>query len=184
MDPVSALEVAYGSMARATADLDAAKMAAPSQCDGWDVKSVLNHAFGAGWMFTLVNQGRTLGEDSGDVVGDDAARACRELAAANVAAWKADGALEGDRTYPFGTFPAAGAVMVNVGEIAVHAWDVAKSTGQDAAIDPDVAALLWDFYNSLPLDGFREHGAFGPVVPVPDSAPVADRVLGLIGFRP
>jgi hypothetical protein len=156
MDPVSALEVAYGSMARVTADLDAAKMAAPSQCDGWDVKSVLNHAFGAGWMFTLVNQGRTLGEDSGDVVGDDAARACRELAAANVA----------------------------VGEIAVHAWDVAKSTGQDAAIDPDVAALLWDFYNSLPLDGFREHGAFGPVVPVPDSAPVADRVLGLIGFRP
>jgi uncharacterized protein (TIGR03086 family) len=184
MDPVSALEVAYESMANATADLGAAQLAAPSQCDGWDVKTTLNHAFGAGWMFTLVNQGQALGEDSGDLVGDDAARACREVAAANVAAWKADGAFEGDRTYPFGSFPAPAALMVNVGEIAVHAWDVAKSTGQDAAIDPNVAALLWDFYNSVPLEAFREHGAFGPVVPVPDSAPMSDRVLGLIGFQP
>jgi len=184
MDPVTALERAYESMARATADLDAAQMAAPSQCDGWDIKTMLNHAFGAGWMFTLVNQGQALGEDSGDLVGTDAARACGELAAANIAAWKTEGALEGDRTYPFGSFPAPGALLINVGEIAVHAWDVAKSTGQDASIDPQVAELLWDFYNSLPLEAFREHGAFGPVVPVPESAPVADRVLGLIGFQP
>jgi uncharacterized protein (TIGR03086 family) len=184
MDPVMALERAYESMTSATASLSAAQMTAPSQCDGWDIKMLLNHAFGAGWMFTLVNQGQSLGEDSGDVVGTDAALACGELAAANLAAWKAEGALEGDRTYPFGTFPAPGALLINLGEIAVHAWDVAKSTGQDASIDPDVAALLWDFYNSLPLDGFREHGAFGPVVPVPESAPVADRVLGLIGFQP
>jgi uncharacterized protein (TIGR03086 family) len=171
-------------MDRATADLGPAQLAAPSQCDGWDIKTMLNHAFGAGWMFTLVNQGQTLGEDSGDVVGGDASLACRELAAANIAAWKADGALEGERTYPFGSFPAPGALLINVGEIAVHAWDVAKSTGQGASIDPEVAALLWGFYNSLPLDAFREHGAFGPVVPVPESAPVADRVLGLIGFQP
>jgi uncharacterized protein (TIGR03086 family) len=184
MDPVTALERAYDSMATATADLGASQMAAPSQCDGWDITTLLNHAFGAGWMFTLVNQGQALGEDSGDVVGSDAALACGELAAANIAAWKTDGALDGDRTYPFGSFPASGALLINVGEIAVHAWDVATSTGQDATIDPEVAALLWDFYNSLPLDAFRERGAFGPAVPVAESAPVADRVLGLIGFRP
>jgi uncharacterized protein (TIGR03086 family) len=171
-------------MSSATADLGAAQMTVPSQCDGWDVKTMLSHAFGAGWMFTLVNQGRSIGEDAGDVVGNDAALACGELAAANIAAWKAEGALEGERTYPFGSFPAPGALLINVGEIAVHAWDVAKSTGQNASIDPEVATLLWDFYNSLPLDAFREHGAFGPAVPVPESAPVADRVLGLLGFQP
>jgi uncharacterized protein (TIGR03086 family) len=184
MDPITALERAYDSMARATAELDPAQMAAPSQCDGWDIRTILNHAFGAGWMFTLVNQGQALGEDCGDVVGSDAALACVEVAAANIAAWKAAGALNGDRTYPFGSFPAPAALSLNVGEIAVHAWDVAKSTGQDASIDPEVAALLWAFYNSLPLDAFRESGAFGPLVPVVESAPVADRVLGLIGFQP
>lgn len=184
MDPVTALERAYESMADATADLSPAQMAAPSQCDGWDVKTMLNHAFGAGWMYTLVNHGQVVGEDAGDVVGDDAARACRELAAANIAAWTIDGALEGDRTYPFGSFPAPSALLINVGEIAVHAWDLAKSTGQDASIDSDVAALLWDFYNSFPLEVYRGYGAFGPVVSIPESAPVADRVLGLIGFQP
>lgn len=171
-------------MSRATADLGGAELLTPSQCEGWDVKAMLNHAFGAGWMFTLVNQGQSVGEEAGDVVGTDAALACSELAVANVGAWNAEGALEGERTYPFGTFPAPGALLINVGEIAVHAWDVAKSTGQDASIDPEVATLLWDFYNSLPLDAFRAHGAFGPVVPVPESAPIDERVLGLIGFQP
>ena len=184
MDPVAALERAYATMSSATADLGAAQMAAPSQCDGWDIKAMLNHAFGAGWMFTLVNKGQSIGEDSGDVVGSDAAAACRELAAANVAAWKAEGALDGERTYPFGSFPAPAALLINVGEIAVHAWDVAKSTGQDASIDPEVAALLWEFYNSLPLDAFREHGAFGPEVPVAADALAADRLLGVLGFQP
>jgi uncharacterized protein (TIGR03086 family) len=184
MEPVAALERAYASMSKATAGLDADLLATPSQCEGWDLKAMLNHAFGAGWMFTLVNQGQSIGEDSGDLVGFDAAAACSELEAANVAAWKAEGALEGDRTYPFGSFPAPAALLINVGEIAVHAWDVFKSTGQDASIDPEIATLLWDYYNSIPLDAFREHGAFGPEVPVPESAPIGARVLGLIGFQP
>lgn len=184
MDPVTALERAYASMSAATAGLGAAEMTAPSQCAGWDIRAMLNHAFGVGWMFTLVNQGQPVGEDAGDVVGSEAAVACRDLAVANLAAWKAEGALEGERTYPFGSFPAPAALVINVGEIAVHAWDVAKSTAQAASIDPDVATLLWDFYNRLPLDAFREHGAFGPVVPVADSAPIDARVLGLLGFRP
>jgi uncharacterized protein (TIGR03086 family) len=74
--------------------------------------------------------------------------------------------------------------MINVGEIAVHAWDVAKATDQDATIDPEVASLLLDFYQGMPLDAFRAHGAFGPEVPVDPSAPVADRMLGLLGFQP
>ena len=183
MDPVAALECAYGSMTKATANLSAADMAVPSQCAGWDVKTMLNHAFSAAQMFTLVNEGKAL-SDPGDLVGDDPAQACSELASANIAAWKMDGAMEGERTYPFGAFPAAGAVLINVGEIAVHSWDVAKSTGQEASIDPEVAELLWGFYNTLPLDVFREHGAFGPIVPVAESAPTADRMLGLIGFQP
>jgi uncharacterized protein (TIGR03086 family) len=136
-------------------------------------------------MFTRANQGETgVPEDAGDLVGADHVTACAELADANVAAWRTPDALEGERSFPFGTFPAPVALMINVGEVAVHAWDLARSTDQPAAIDPEVAALLLDFYSSLPLDQFRGHGAFGPEVPVEDSAPVADRMLGLLGFHP
>jgi uncharacterized protein (TIGR03086 family) len=93
-------------------------------------------------------------------------------------------ALDGERAFPFGTFPAPMALLINVGEIAVHGWDLAKSTGQDATIDPDVAELLLDFYRSIPLDEFRAHGAFGPEVEIDPAAPAADRMLGLLGFQP
>ncbi|HJR24828.1 MAG TPA: TIGR03086 family metal-binding protein [Acidimicrobiales bacterium] len=184
MDGVAALERSYEQLAKAVGNLSADQLSGPSACSEWDLRALLNHVFGAGWMFTLVNQGEVLGEDAGDVVGDDPAKACAELATANVASWRAPGGLEGDRTYPFGTFPAPAALMVNVGEIAVHGWDVAKATGQEATIDPEVAGLLYEFYSSVPLDDFRAHGAFGPEVPVDESAPVADRVLGLLGFQP
>jgi uncharacterized protein (TIGR03086 family) len=184
MDPVSALEVSYGHLSTSIANVTAEQLDGTSQCSDWDLRAMLNHVLGGGMMFTIVNQGGSAGEDAGDVLGDDPVQACAQVAAANIAAWKAPGAMEGDRTYPFGTFPAPAALMINVGEVTVHAWDVAKSTGQDATIDPEVAAMLWDFYNSIPLDAYREHGAFGPEVPVDESAPVADRMLGLIGFQP
>jgi uncharacterized protein (TIGR03086 family) len=184
MDPVSALEVSYGHLNKAVGNLTAEQLHGTSECTEWDLRAVLNHVLGAGVMFTLANKGESVPEDGGDLLGADPVAACAEISAANIAAWQAAGALEGERTYPFGTFPAPAALMINVGEVTVHAWDVAKSTGQDSTIDPEVAQLLFDFYNSIPLDAYREHGAFGAIVPVDESAPVADRMLGLIGFHP
>ncbi|MDQ2649928.1 MAG: TIGR03086 family metal-binding protein [Actinomycetota bacterium] len=185
MDGATALERAYGHLTTTVGKVPADGLSTASACAGWDLRDLLNHVLGAGWMFTKANQGETgVLEDAGDLVRDDHVTACADLAAANVAAWRTPDALVGERSYPFGTFPAPVALMLNVGEIAVHAWDVAKATGQPATIDPEVAGLLLDFYQGMPLDGFREHGAFGPEVPVDESAPVADRMLGLLGFQP
>ena len=60
----------------------------------------------------------------------------------NLASWRADGALDGDRSYPWGTFPAGVGLLVNLGEVAVHAWDLAEATGQRATIDEDTARRL------------------------------------------
>jgi len=184
MDSVEALGRAYEQLSRTAANVTVDQLAGKSSCAEWDLRTMANHMLGAGWMFTLVNQGQSLGEDGGELVGDDLGKACAELATANVASWEGPGGLEGERTYPFGSFPAAAAVVVNVGEIAVHGWDLAKSTGQESTIDPEVAGLLFDFYSSISLDGYREHGAFGAEIAVDASAPTADRLLGLLGFQP
>ena len=181
MDGITGLEQAYAALSKLSSGLSEADLKSPTPCGSWDVRALLNHTLGAAWMFTLVNQGSEVGEDAGDVVGDDAAAAVSEASSSNLASWRQPGALDGDRSYPFGSFPASAALMINVGEIVVHSWDLARSTGQDATIDPDLATLVYEFYRPIPLDEYRAHGAFGPEIPVPDSAPVAERMLGLLG---
>ena len=87
MDVVTALERAYGQTATLVTDLDAARLDAPSPCDGWDVRSTLNHLVGATWMVTLVNEGRAAGEDAGDVIGDDPSLAVAAAVKENLASW-------------------------------------------------------------------------------------------------
>ncbi|KJY20551.1 MULTISPECIES: TIGR03086 family metal-binding protein [Streptomyces] len=76
----------------------------------------------------------------------------------------------------------AGAVAVD--ELVIHGWDLARATGQEYA--PDQAALraAYDFLLAAAEDETRGGGIFGPVVPVPDDAPLLDRAVGLSGRDP
>ena len=183
MDAVSALERSYDDFGRILAKLSPDQLSMASPCADWDLRATLNHTLTAVRMFTLVNEGRAV-DDAGYLVGDDPAGALADEAAANLASWRKPGALDGDRVYPFGTFPARAGIMINLGEILVHGWDVARTTGQDEAMNPDAAALLYEFYAPQPLDQYRAHGAFGPEVAVAESAPTQDRLLGLLGRQP
>src|ERR1019366_5212052 len=184
MDVISALAQSYNQTAKLVARLTPDELDAPSPCAGWDVRATLNHMLGATWMFTLVNQGQTADEDAGDVIGDDASLAVTAAAKENLASWRQPGAFEGDRSYVFGTFPARGAAMLNLGEVVVHNWDVAKATGQELVFDPAVGQMIYDWGVSIPLDDFRDHGAFGPEVAVSASATIVDRLVGLLGRQP
>ena len=184
MDVISALEQSYDQTAELVAGLTPAELDAPSPCLGWDVRATLNHLLGATWMFTLVNQGQAADEDAGDVIGDDANLAVIAAAKENLASWRQPGAFDGDRSYSFGTFPAMGAAMLNLEEVVVHNWDIARATGFELVIDPAVGQMVYDWGVSIPLDDFRDHGAFGPEVAVPASAPIVDRLVGLLGRRP
>ncbi|MFD4240259.1 TIGR03086 family metal-binding protein [Streptomyces sp. NPDC058525] len=75
----------------------------------------------------------------------------------------------------------AGAVAVD--ELVVHGWDLARATGQEYA--PDQAALRasYAFLLASAEDESRAE-IFGPVVPVPDDAPLLDRAIGLSGRDP
>jgi uncharacterized protein (TIGR03086 family) len=181
IDATTALERAYDDLAKVVANLDAAQLALPTCSPDWDVKALLNHILGGGLMYAAVNAGEAASEDAGDVVGDDPMRAIAEVARINLESWCGAGALDGDRTYPWGTFPASAGLVINVSEVAVHAWDIAQATGQLASLDTDVATVVYDFYRHVPLDGYRAHGVFGAEVEVADDAPVTDRLLGYLG---
>jgi uncharacterized protein (TIGR03086 family) len=184
IDPITALERSYEELAKVVADLRPDQLALPTGCPDWDVRALLNHVLGGAVMYIAANDGLLLGEENGDLVGEDASLATSEVAAANLESWRRPGALEGERTYPFGTFPAVAGLVSNVGEVALHAWDIARATGQEARLDEDVATLVLGLYRQVPMDELRAHGVYGPEIPVPDTAPVQDQLLGFLSREP
>jgi uncharacterized protein (TIGR03086 family) len=79
-------------------------------------------------------------------------------------------------------------------DLVLHGWDLARATGQDETIPAADVERLWATAQSVPpdlMERFRTPGAFGPgievygaEVPVPDDAPLQDRLLGYVGRDP
>ncbi|MEU3778746.1 TIGR03086 family metal-binding protein [Streptomyces sp. NPDC032472] len=74
--------------------------------------------------------------------------------------------------------------MVAVDELVIHGWDLARATGQGYAPDPAALHASHAFLLAAAEDESRGGGIFGPVVPVPDHAPLLDRAVGLSGREP
>ncbi len=67
--------------------------------------------------------------------------------------------------------------------MVAHTWDIAEATGQDTTIDPAIAEMVYGFLGDIPLEAFREHGAFGAAVAVASDASVEERLVALLGRK-
>ena len=84
------------------------------------------------------------------------------------------------------TLPGQIAGQVALDEIVLHAWDLARGTGQPYQQDPATLeaclAAMTAMYPPDNLDGRK--GIFEPPVPVRDDAPLVDRVVAYSGRDP
>lgn len=99
------------------------------------------------------------------------------------AAWSGPGAWEGSAEFAGAEMPAAVLGGMALGELVVHGWDLAAALGVDIAWDDEVLAGLHAMVAATAAQG-REMGAYGPEVPVAETAPLLDRILGLTGRSP
>jgi uncharacterized protein (TIGR03086 family) len=68
-------------------------------------------------------------------------------------------------------------------DVFLHTWDLARATGQDESLDPEMCAEM--LAGMEPIDELlRSSGQYGPAVPVPDDADVQTRLIGFIGRDP
>jgi len=119
---------------------------------------------------------------SGDITGDrDQVEAYTASADAMMASFEEPGALGRMVAMPFGEMPAAGLAGFRFVDLIVHAWDLAKATGQDTNFAPDLseAALAMSRQRMASMD--RENMPFKDEVHVPADAPAADRLAGFLG---
>lgn len=184
MDPIDALEEAWGQGGDVLATLRPDQLDDPTPCAEFDVRAVVNHVLGEALMMSDANRRQSASSDRGDLIGPGDARTTWEsIGRDNVTSWR-EGGLDGDRAYVYGTFPASVGVVINLSEVLVHTWDLARATGRSLELDPDLSAIVFGLYGTMPLDGLRAEGVFGPEIQVDAEATVADRLLGLLGRRP
>lgn len=93
------------------------------------------------------------------------------------------GGVDGETRAGGVELPGEIAGIVATDELVVHGWDLARATGQEYV--PDAAALRAAYEMlAASVDDPSRGSIFGPVVPVPEDAPLLDRVIGLSGRDP
>lgn len=68
-------------------------------------------------------------------------------------------------------------------DVFMHTWDLARATGQDDRLDPELCAELLAGMESME-EVIRSSGQYGTRVPVPDGSGPQTRLLGFIGRDP
>ena len=155
-------------------------------CRDWDVRLLLNHIIGGNYTFAEVAMGGRpdpTGTMDDHTVPDPGSNYIAS-ADAVMAAWAQPGAMERRVHMPFGDIPASAAVSIHFLDIVVHGWDLARATGYDTTIEPDLAEEALDISHGLLSPELRETGVFGPEVPISADDPLHDRLVAFVGRRP
>jgi uncharacterized protein (TIGR03086 family) len=165
---------------------------APTPCGDYTVGDLVDHIGGAAVAFTGA-AAKDMGEVTGTGPSGDAsrltddwrARIPRDLVGL-VEAWRDPDAWTGMTRAGGVDLPGEVAGVVALDELVLHGWDLARATGQHYECDPPSLEAVHGFVMQFSQPGQEEMraGLFGPVVQVPDDAPLLDRVVGLAGRDP
>ena len=152
------------------------------------LREIVNyHAYDDAWVPDML-AGRTMaevGEDEhkGDLLGDDPkASFARIVERACAAAGDLDD-LERTIHCSFGDFSARDYLTQVTMFRGMRARDIARMIGVEPNLPDALVQGMWDEI-SPNAEAWRAIGVFGPRVPVPDEAPLIDRLLGLTGRDP
>ena len=158
----------------------------PLRWRGWHrtLRDAVSHfAYDDSWVPDVL-AGKTMAEVGdtydGDLLGSEPKAAFARIADRAVRA--VDEFTDPDRTVHllYGDYPA----RVYVEHITIFrgfgAYDLARFTGADPTLPPDLVRGLWDII-APQADALRDLGVFGPEVVGPAGASAQDRLLGLSG---
>ncbi|MCU1501892.1 MAG: hypothetical protein JWM12_1246 [Ilumatobacteraceae bacterium] len=168
------------------------QLAHPTPCAATNLGGLIDHVRGFAAAFaaaaTKTVDGRSSRAPSADASQlGDSWRTEIPVAVAHLAeAWRDPAAWDGMTRAGGLDLPSAMAGVIALDELVLHGWDIATASGQPCGWDQATLEAVHAFVQqfSAPEAADQRAGLFGPVVPVPDDAPLLDRVLGLSGRDP
>ena len=158
----------------------------PTPCTEWDVKQVANHIIGENLWAAELFRGKTIEQVGtaldGDLAGADPAAAYRASVEKASRMVIAPAAMEMTCHLSFGDYSGSDYAAQLFMDLLIHGWDIAKATGQDTRLDPE----LVDACMPIALDmtsKFRSAGVFGEDLTVDAGADPQTRLLAIVGRR-
>ncbi len=152
------------------------------------LREVVNyHAYDDAWVPDML-AGRTMDEAGrdkfdGDLLGADPIASFVAIADKACAAARSLDDLDRTVHCSFGDFPAREYLWQINSFRGLRAHDVARVIGVEPDLSDELVQGLWDEI-SPHVEEWRAIGVFPAAVPVPDDAPLLDRLLGLTGRDP
>jgi uncharacterized protein (TIGR03086 family) len=168
--------------------IEPGQLGAPTPCTEFDVRGLLNHLLF--WGPSLEGAARkqsvpppAAAESDVDFPDDWQPRMIAHLEKLS-ASWSEPAAWQGTTHMGGPTeMPSSLVGGMVIGEIVVHACDLARATGQNPEWDEQVLQYVHKEVEAGAQQG-RDMGVYGPEVPVPADAPTLHRILGLTGRDP
>ena len=152
------------------------KLDAPTPCEGWDVRTLLNHMLQTQQYFAGSAQGKEASPPTPEppsLIGDDPATEFKASQAEIIDAFSKPGAVDKN---PMG-------IGIAFSDMLVHGCDVARATGQDDTMPDGLAEAAYGVI-SPNINADNRANVFGPEVAVPDDAPAQAKLLGFTGRAP
>ena len=205
IDPRPLFAAATTTATEVIAAVRADQLSNPTPCTEYDVRQLLRHLVGVLPRVTAMGRGddpmRVAAPEIDTMADDDVLPAWRAAVAQATAAWADESALERTIVLPWATDTGAAALVGYVSEITVHTWDIAHATGQTPTWNAEAVENAYALIRYwLPGEGRAEifaevrkkmgpaaaaaPDAFAEVVPVPDDAPLIDRLVAWNGRKP
>jgi uncharacterized protein (TIGR03086 family) len=184
------LEPAARRLASIVGDVRDDQLTAATPCREASLGDLLDHVDGLSKAFAAAAAKKPLpdgGAPSADAsrLGKDwRTRIPRHLTAL-ADAWRDQDAWAGMTHVGGQDLPGGLAGVIALDEVIVHGWDIAIASGQSFRCEDELVEAAYGFVQTTVAQ--NPHGApglFGPPVPVPDGAPLLDRLLGLTGRDP
>ena len=165
------------------------QMALPTPCTEWAVRDLVTHIVGAMQFFADLAELGASPEDEEwpDYTGGDFLGTFDRQVERATAAFAAPGAMDKTMALPTGPSPGSLTVQVAIGEMFVHAWDLAAASGAaTATLDDGVAeALLLSDWMVLCVQArAADPTVFAPEIEPPDGASAASCLAAFLGRDP
>ena len=159
------------------------QLAESTPCAQWNVSELINHIVGGQYFFAAGAKGEPPAAGDTDFSATDYVAAYDEGARQALAAFQAEGVMDKTLTLPFGQMPGSAFMGLAATDTLTHGWDLAKATGQDTDLAPELSAALLERAKVAIQPAFRsEDGAFfGFEQTAPAGASNADQLAAFLG---
>jgi uncharacterized protein (TIGR03086 family) len=181
----------FDAVARLVDGIGPDQWTAPTPCPDWNVRQLLQHVTNGNVIFATIATGErapgpiTPEERAIDWLGADPGAGFRATGKVMHDAFMTPGFLYGRFETPvMGEQSGTTMVHMRMNELLVHGWDLARASGQPAALPEDLAEGALRLWQTRLADRPRQGMPFDEPTPIAGDAPAIDRLAAFLGRKP